>query len=143
MVNDHVLKRAWPGFVTGKLSDVAGLCFFPLFLVALTQLGKRLRGQPVTSSRKEVAIAVFATGAVFAAIQISAAAGTVYRFGLGALQWPLAAATELLQTQSLPALRPVALTPDVTDLLALPALWLPWRIATRRVAAHRSSSGKK
>jgi len=23
-VNDHVLKAAWPGVVTGKLSDVAG-----------------------------------------------------------------------------------------------------------------------
>ncbi|MFI6297675.1 hypothetical protein ACIBEJ_39205 [Nonomuraea sp. NPDC050790] len=25
LVNDHLLKQAWPGFVTGKLSDVAGL----------------------------------------------------------------------------------------------------------------------
>ena len=25
VLNDHVLKQAWPGLVTGKLSDVAGL----------------------------------------------------------------------------------------------------------------------
>ena len=25
LVNDHVLKQAWPGVVTGKLSDFAGL----------------------------------------------------------------------------------------------------------------------
>ncbi|WP_062356469.1 hypothetical protein [Herbidospora yilanensis] len=32
MVNDHVLKAAWPGFVTGKLSDVAGLLVLPPLL---------------------------------------------------------------------------------------------------------------
>ena len=31
-MNDHVLKHACPGVVTGKLSDFAGLFFFPLFL---------------------------------------------------------------------------------------------------------------
>ncbi|MEV0234754.1 hypothetical protein [Nonomuraea sp. NPDC050786] len=34
LVNDHLLKQAWPGFVTGKLSDVAGLVVAPA-LVAL------------------------------------------------------------------------------------------------------------
>ncbi|KAB8196273.1 hypothetical protein FH608_005735 [Nonomuraea phyllanthi] len=34
LVNDHLLKQAWPGFVTGKLSDVAGLVAAPA-LVAL------------------------------------------------------------------------------------------------------------
>ncbi|HET7501896.1 MAG TPA: hypothetical protein VFK02_12855 [Kofleriaceae bacterium] len=27
VVNDHVLKAAYPGFVTGKLSDFAGMMF--------------------------------------------------------------------------------------------------------------------
>ena len=35
IVNDHVLKSAWPGVVTGKLSDIAGMIVFPLFLSAL------------------------------------------------------------------------------------------------------------
>ncbi|MFG1947351.1 hypothetical protein [Nonomuraea sp. NPDC048826] len=34
LLNDHILKHAWPGFVTGKLSDVAGLVVAPP-LVAL------------------------------------------------------------------------------------------------------------
>ncbi|WP_181019642.1 hypothetical protein [Nonomuraea typhae] len=34
-VNDHVLKQAWPGFVTGKLSDVAGLLVAPALLSLL------------------------------------------------------------------------------------------------------------
>ena len=29
VVNDHVLKSAYPGWLTGKLSDIAGLVFFP------------------------------------------------------------------------------------------------------------------
>ncbi|WP_181019641.1 hypothetical protein [Nonomuraea typhae] len=35
LVNDHVLKQAWPGFVTGKLSDVAGLLVAPALLSLL------------------------------------------------------------------------------------------------------------
>ena len=34
-LNDHVFKYAWPGVVTGKLSDVAGMIFFPLLLQTL------------------------------------------------------------------------------------------------------------
>ncbi len=31
-LNDHVLKGLFPGLITGKLSDFAGLVFFPLVL---------------------------------------------------------------------------------------------------------------
>lgn len=42
-VNDHVLKAAFPGWVTGKLSDVAGVFAFAVFLgVALG--GRRVAG---------------------------------------------------------------------------------------------------
>jgi hypothetical protein len=34
LLNDHLFKQVWPGFVTGKLSDVAGLVVAPP-LVAL------------------------------------------------------------------------------------------------------------
>jgi hypothetical protein len=35
LVNDHLLKQAWPGFVTGKLSDVAGLVVAPALVSLL------------------------------------------------------------------------------------------------------------
>jgi hypothetical protein len=35
LVNDHLLKQAWPGLVTGKLSDVAGLVVAPALLALL------------------------------------------------------------------------------------------------------------
>ena len=37
IVNDRVLKVRYPSEVTGKLSDFAGLVFFPLFLVAAAE----------------------------------------------------------------------------------------------------------
>ena len=41
-LNNGVLKRAWPGLITGKLSDVT-ICFFlPLFLSALLERVSRL-----------------------------------------------------------------------------------------------------
>jgi hypothetical protein len=35
LLNDHLLKRAWSGWVTGKLSDVAGVAMVALGLTAL------------------------------------------------------------------------------------------------------------
>ena len=42
-INDHVLKESgWlPGVVTGKLSDVAGLFFFPILVAVLAYLAAR------------------------------------------------------------------------------------------------------
>ncbi|MGP4094318.1 hypothetical protein [Nonomuraea sp. KM90] len=56
LVNDHLLKQAWPGFVTGKLSDVAGLLVAPA-LVAL-----------VFWRRADLAATVL-TGALFAVVK--------------------------------------------------------------------------
>ena len=37
LLNDFVLKHSWPGFVTGKLSDFAGLFALAIFLLVLTR----------------------------------------------------------------------------------------------------------
>lgn len=34
LANDHVLKAAWPGLITGKLSDVAGVSMVAVLLTA-------------------------------------------------------------------------------------------------------------
>ena len=36
-VNDHLLKYQWPGFVTGKLSDIAGLAVIAILLAMLVR----------------------------------------------------------------------------------------------------------
>lgn len=103
-VNDHVLKGAGvlPGWLTGKLSDLAGLFVAPALLAAL--LGAR--------SRRGVLAAHGATGLVFAAIKASATASGWFVAALAAagLRWRNWV--------------------DPTDLLALPALWASWRWLT-------------
>jgi hypothetical protein len=80
-----------PAWLTGKLSDFAGLFFFPLVVAAV------LRAK--TAAARTIVVA--ATGALFAAIKLS----------------PRACAW----------IAPIAgVTPDATDLIALPMLALAW-----------------
>jgi hypothetical protein len=117
VVNDHVLKAAWPGALTGKLSDLAGLAFFPLLLAAVAR-----EVRPALRLRPAVAACALLTALVFAAVKVLPLAGDAYRVGLGALQWPFRALGSLLAGHGVPGLALVRLTPDVTDLLALPAV---------------------
>jgi len=66
-VNDHVLKGAGllPTWLTGKLSDVAGLFFFPILLFALTSLVL----PPQSRIPRAIALSL-ATGAAFAALKL-------------------------------------------------------------------------
>src|SRR3990170_5839611 len=51
LVNDHFLKRLYPSTLTGKLSDFAGLFFFPFLLTALLGLaGSAVSRLPARSS---------------------------------------------------------------------------------------------
>ena len=118
VLNDHVLKQAWPGWVTGKLSDVVGLVVAPLVLaVPLAVL--RLRRPDV--------VAVLVTGVGF---------GLVKATGTGA-----AVATDAWSAVAGPSY----LRQDVTDLLALPALLVVLRVyrlaADPRPALRRRASG--
>lgn len=70
VINDHALKGSGvvPAWVTGKLSDFAGLFFFPVLLVVVFEwIATRTR----TALRRELtaAIAVSATGVVFTALK--------------------------------------------------------------------------
>lgn len=100
--NDHFFKGSGllPSFVTGKLSDFAGLVVAPVLLAVLLRL----------SSRRGVALAHVATGLVFAAVKISPAAARAFEAlaELGPFAWKI--------------------TVDPTDLVALPALLLSYRV---------------
>lgn len=60
LINDHILKNLSPSFLTGKLSDFAGLFFFP-FIVAL---GLSLALASFKLSTRDVGIIAFVTVAV-------------------------------------------------------------------------------
>lgn len=123
IVNDHVLKAAYPSWWTGKLSDVASLAVFPLVPYAAIDLWRARRGLPPPSPVVLVGW-IAATGLVMAMIKTIDVAGDAYRWGLGAMQWPLRA----LRTGALVPIRRVQLTADPTDLLTLPALIVPWYV---------------
>lgn len=105
LLNDHVLKAMLPSTLTGKLSDFAGLVFFP-FLVAIVLA-------PLTrhiGARNVGAVSIASTGAWFAAIKTSTVA---------------AAATESLVEIFISGSRIVV---DPTDLFALTSLGISWEI---------------
>lgn len=116
VLNDHVLKGAWPGVVTGKLSDVAGLAFFPVVLASAWELVTRAVIEP-----RAAAVVVGVTGGVFAATKVWPAAAHAWGMCMGLLQWPVRAALD-----GGAALVPAHVVVDPTDLLTLPALVLPW-----------------
>ena len=121
LFNDHWLKVYWPGLLSGKLSDVAGLCFFPLFLEALWLFAACVLRRSAISNDRALWVATLATCVVFAAVKTVPFAGDMYRIGLAALQWPARASWALIGGGATPGLRRVALWQDPTDLVALPA----------------------
>lgn len=115
-LNDHWLKLAMPGAVTGKLSDVFGLAFFPALLgsaweLVVTQVHPRYR-----LSRAALLSCTCATVLVFAAIKTSPWASTVYDSIVTALRQALPFPLSSHRAQN---------TVDPSDLLALPAAFLP------------------
>jgi hypothetical protein len=70
IVNDHVWKggRVLPAWLTGKLSDFAGLFFFPVLLTVLVEQAWRRR-DAVVSRRRIAWSSVLLTGVVFAALK--------------------------------------------------------------------------
>lgn len=121
--NDWWLKPSeWaPPMVTGKLSDVAGLVFFPLLLTATFdscallahRLGLR---NDFTLRRWKAALAIGLTGLVFGLVKLSSVGNEL----------------------ALDGLRLIRLEPhivlDPSDLLALPILVVPWLVARSVIA---------
>jgi hypothetical protein len=70
VINDWWAKAHWHDAVTGKISDFAGLYFFPVLLVAAVEV-LRDRYEPVAwaTRRRRLAAAVMTTGVAFAVIK--------------------------------------------------------------------------
>jgi hypothetical protein len=132
LVNDHVLKAAWPGWWTGKLSDVAALIVGPVAVAALWQLivrGRAVAGRPGRLPPAEAVIAI-GFGAMFVAVKLDPLANEVYARVVGVLGWPITAAGDLLAGRALQALGRAPTVLDPGDLIALPAILVGWWLAT-------------
>ena len=114
-LNNGVLKRAWPGLVTGKLSDLMVCFFLPLFISALLARVSR------AALAIRVAAGIALTATIFIAVKTSAAASHVLDRDIARLLAPL-------------GLRTAPNRVDVTDLVALPMLAAAWLYARRKAA---------
>lgn len=111
LLNDHVFKRYFPSDLTGKISDFAGLLFFPLLLSAFIGL---LEHRP----RRAAGWGFALTGLAFSTIKLLPSAAGWTSTALG---WLLGGNVQI--------------TPDPTDLAALIMLlpaWHLWRNAADR-----------
>ena len=132
LVNDHLLKRRWPGLITGKLSDVAGLVFFPVLLVTLWEGLRALgRGRSGGGARlharadawsTDVIVAGLITAVGFSVVKLSNSAAGWYSAALGDLQWPVRAAVALARGATVHGPSPILVRADPWDLIALPAI---------------------
>jgi hypothetical protein len=121
IVNDHVLKQRWPGLLSGKLSDLAGLVFLPLLIISVYELARAATRRPWCLGDRGV-LAVAATVAIgFAATKLSPAVAGGYGDMLGWLRWPLIGHWSQ-----------VAISRDPTDVLCTPAAIVVW-IESRRL----------
>ncbi len=123
LVNDHVLKDAAAGtafdVVTGKLSDFAGLAFFPVLLLSLVELVTR----KVPASKRVVVVSIVLTAVVFTLTKTWSPAADAYRLAIAVLQYPVHG--RLIEVRHVV---------DPTDLVALPAVALALLVHRRRKA---------
>ena len=138
-VNDHLLKGRFgadpaAGAVTGKVSDVAGLAFFPALVVSLVEVVRWVvhrDGDGWVCTRRDLAVALGVTVSGFAAVQSVPAAAAGYEAVLAALRWCPAVVAAVLTGGPSPSLPTVHHVMDATDILCVPAVWAGRRAVCR------------
>lgn len=122
VVNDWVLKPRWHSWVTGKLSDVAGLAFAPVLLTAVIGLALyvvRRRAAYLTHGRLVAACAATAIGFALVKTVEPVRAFAASLLGHGAEFYP-----------------------DWTDLLCLPAVLVAYAIGRDELARLREDRAR-
>ncbi len=137
IVNDHFLKPAFPGAVSGKLSDVAGLAFFPLLLAGSWELALLLTRRWKRPSALPVLIAAAATAIGFSMVKLTEPGAHAFGAALGLGQWLPSAAIAALTRGSLGSPTTAPIVADPTDLIALPAILIPLFLGLRRARDRR------
>lgn len=134
VANDHVWKQSHPCWLTGKLSDAAGLAFFPLLV--LVALERWIRPQT-----RALALSIVTTAVAFALVKTSPAASGAFGHVLGLAQWPVYAIAAAVHGEAIPGVVPAYVVTDPTDLLALPFVMVAAIVAWRRGFADYRGQG--
>ena len=124
VINDHLLKPLAPGLLSGKLSDFAGLLFFPLLLASVVEVAALVVRRPPPDRRSLALGAIVATGLAFAVVKTTTAGSLAFGWSVGIAQW-LASVGPLRGG----AAQPIAVATDPGDLVALAALAGAWFVA--------------
>jgi hypothetical protein len=121
-VNDHLLKARLHNAFTGKLSDVTGCFFLPLFLSAVLGLigGWRLRTR--------VAVGGVLTALVFTTLELSTRADALFGRAVSLVGGPL-------------GIHGASMTRDLTDLWALAFVPAGCLYGLNRARQHADSDG--
>ena len=126
-LNDHYLKEQFPSWWTGKLSDFAGMIFFPLLLEAFYEWSCHWKGTFAPSKRVSI-ITGMVTGSVFALTNTVDLFANLYRWTLGTLQWPFYQIKFFFVQGDIMPMLPVKHVMDPTDVVAIPfcgiAVWI-------------------
>lgn len=125
ILNDHYFKAVWPGPITGKVSDFAGLLFFPLLLQAVWEIGLAVSRRYQAPSRLALLVSIAVTGVLFVSIKLVPEAHDLVAAAMGVGQW-------LVGGAGVGGPSPVTMSLDGTDLVALPTLALTYLIGVRR-----------
>jgi hypothetical protein len=115
IVNDHIIKPRWPGLLSGKLSDIAGLVFLPLLIVSVYEVTRAAAHRPWQMGRRGVVAVAVAVVIGFAATKLSTAVAAGYGDVLGWLRWPLIGHWSQ-----------VSISQDPRDVICAPAAVLAW-----------------
>lgn len=138
ILNDHYLKAASPGLITGKLSDFAGLAFFPALVVGAWELILSVSGRWQRPTNRALAVAVAATAIAFVLVKTVPPAADAFGWALGAAQWLLGLPVRLGLGAAPAAITQAVVLPDSSDLVALVALAIPIWVGARRARSSGS-----
>lgn len=120
-INDHLLRKVWPSWWTGKIGDFAWLYFAPFVAAAL--LAWLI---PPKWKKQERIVGILAFGLIGGTFAL---ANTLPSFH----SWFSTAAEALLRI-------PIVIHRDPTDLIALASLWFGWRTWQKNAQPERSFS---
>jgi len=129
ILNDQLLKGMCPSWLTGKLSDVAGMIVTPILVAVVVE---RIAPRSVRSSKRFVTttawLSALVVGITFAATKTWTPANDAYVAIATALRIPLHALAMHFHPSVSSWREQVVLVKDPTDLLAIPfggvSVWL-------------------
>jgi len=132
IMNDHYAKTHFCGMVTGKVSDFAGLVYFPLLVASLIDAGSRVIRRRAAFNQRILVFSVAVTGVAFALAKTTMLGAEAFRRTWTILNWPLR--TLMVGHASN---YHVHFVEDATDLFAMPMLLVAYFVGWRTIQAHK------